>query len=89
MSPRASKHQPQDQGSPAAFLGIAQVAPGDEPLEAGAGFEGWWVRHHSGRMSGNRMTSRIEGWSVSSMISRSMPIPSPAVGGMPYSSARQ
>ena len=31
------------------------------------------------------MTSRMEGESVSSMIRRSMPTPSPAAGGMPYS----
>ncbi len=37
---------------------------------------------------GKRMTSRMDGESVRSMTSRSMPIPSPAVGGMPYSSAR-
>jgi hypothetical protein len=43
----------------------------------------------SGRMVGNRMTSRIDGWSVSSMTSRSMPMPTPPVGGMPYSSARR
>ena len=41
-----------------------------------------------GRISGNRITSRIDGLSVSSMTSRSMPMPSPPVGGMPYSSAR-
>ena len=40
------------------------------------------------RISGNRMTSRIDGLLVSSMTSRSMPTPSPAVGGSPYSSAR-
>ena len=42
----------------------------------------------SGRSRGNRMTSRIDGWLAKSMTSRSMPIPSPAAGGMPYSSAR-
>src|SRR5690554_1540891 len=41
----------------------------------------------SGRIAGNRMTSRIDGESVNSMARRSMPIPSPAVGGKPYSSA--
>jgi hypothetical protein len=34
------------------------------------------------------MTSRIEGLFVSSITSRSMPTPSPAVGGSPYYSAR-
>ena len=41
-----------------------------------------------GRISGNRMTSRMEGLLVSSITSRSMPTPSPAVGGRPYSRAR-
>jgi lysyl-tRNA synthetase class 2 len=36
---------------------------------------------------GNRITSRMEAALVSSITSRSMPIPSPAVGGMPYSRA--
>ena len=36
-----------------------------------------------GRKSGNRITSRMEREPVSSMVMRSMPIPSPAVGGMP------
>ena len=40
------------------------------------------------RISGNRITSRIDGLLVSSITSRSMPTPSPAVGGRPYSSAR-
>jgi len=47
------------------------------------------ARSTAGRISGNRITSRIDGWSVSSMTRRSMPIPSPAVGGNPYSRARQ
>jgi len=42
----------------------------------------------SGRSSGKRMTSRIEGESVSTMVRRSMPMPSPAVGGMPWQRAR-
>ena len=42
----------------------------------------------SGRMCGNRITSRMLGESVSSITRRSMPMPQPAVGGMPYSSAR-
>ena len=54
-----------------------QVAKRDEQLEC-----------HLGRISGNRMTSRIDGLLVSSMTSRSMPRPSPAAGGMPNSSAR-
>ena len=43
---------------------------------------------YSGRMCGNNKTSRIEGESVKSITKRSMPMPSPAVGGMPCSSAR-
>lgn len=45
-----------------------------------------FARHSSdfsGRSRGNRMTSRMERESVSNMVSRSMPIPSPPVGGMP------
>ncbi len=41
----------------------------------------------TGRMRGNRMTSLIDGEFVKSIASRSMPIPSPAVGGIPYESA--
>ena len=43
----------------------------------------------SGRSSGKSSTSRMVDSSVSSMVRRSMPTPSPAVGGMPYSSARR
>ncbi len=39
-------------------------------------------------MWGKRMTSRMEALSVKSMTSRSIPIPSPAVGGMAYSRVR-
>ncbi|VVG70278.1 hypothetical protein PAP18089_01238 [Pandoraea apista] len=42
----------------------------------------------SRRKCGKSSTSRMFGLSVSSMIRRSMPIPQPPVGGMPYSSAR-
>jgi len=37
----------------------------------------------SGRNKGKRMTSRMERESVSNMVRRSMPMPSPPVGGMP------
>ena len=40
-----------------------------------------------GRICGNNKTSRMDAESVSSMTSLSIPIPSPAVGGRPYSSA--
>ena len=43
----------------------------------------------SGRSVGNRMTSRIDVVSVSSITRRSMPMPRPAVGGRPYSRARR
>ena len=39
--------------------------------------------HPAGFICGKRMTSRIEAASVSSMTSLSIPIPSPAVGGIP------
>ena len=41
----------------------------------------------SGFMVGNRRTSRMEVLLVSSMMKRSMPMPQPPVGGMPYSMA--
>ena len=48
--------------------------------------------HHPTRpfllINGNRITSRIDGLLVSTITSRSIPTPSPAVGGRPYSSAR-
>ena len=40
-----------------------------------------------GRMSGKRMTSRIDREFVKSIARRSIPTPSPAVGGIPYDSA--
>ena len=44
--------------------------------------------HYSVRICGNKITSRIDGASVNSITSRSMPIPHPPVGGRPYSIAR-
>jgi len=41
------------------------------------------------RRCGNKITSRIFGVSVSSMISRSIPIPNPPFGGIPYRIARR
>src|SRR5262249_49396275 len=58
----------------------AEVAHTDHQLPAHG--------RRSGRSCGKRITSRIEVAPVSSMTRRSMPIPAPAVGGMPYSSAR-
>ena len=45
------------------------------------------LSHNYGRNVGNKRTSRIDGASVNNMTKRSMPIPSPPVGGMPYSNA--
>ena len=42
---------------------------------------------HYGRIVGNKSTSRIDAASVKSMTNRSIPIPRPPVGGMPYSRA--
>ena len=43
----------------------------------------------SGRSVGKRMTSLIESTPASSIATRSIPMPSPPVGGMPYSRARR
>src|SRR5262249_11438202 len=81
--------QAQRQARPRGALG-AQVARGDVQLEARChGYLTSSAAAASGRKSGNGMTSRIEAWLHSSMTSRSMPMPSPAVGGRPYSRARQ
>ena len=40
-----------------------------------------------GRIVGKRMTSRIDAESVKNITKRSIPIPSPPVGGSPYSRA--
>ena len=67
----------------ACFAARGQVAERDPQLE----------RHRhglsaasaaSGRMCGNRITSRMEGESVRIMASRSMPTPQPPVGGRPW-----
>src|SRR6267378_917192 len=63
----------------------------DIPVGCSADFEAPSVESSpevSGRSSGNKITSRIECESVNSMVSRSMPMPSPAVGGIPWASAR-
>ena len=46
------------------------------------------VARVSGRISGNSSTSLMDGESVNSITNRSIPMPSPADGGRPYSSAR-
>src|ERR1700682_484324 len=45
--------------------------------------------YDSAFMTGNRITSRTDGWSVSSITSLSMPTPRPPHGGHPYSTARR
>ena len=63
-----------------------RVAPRGE--EVAAGEQGFRQRPAAfGRMSGKRITSRIEREFVKSIARRSIPTPSPAVGGMPYESA--
>ena len=57
-------------------LGLSYYAPVYYMREAPSGF-----------MVGKKSTSRIEALSVRSMTSRSMPMPRPPVGGMPYSRA--
>ena len=57
----------------------AQIAPRDGDLQS----------RHSGRMAGNRITSRMCCVPVRYISSRSMPIPTPPVGGIPYSMARR
>jgi hypothetical protein len=42
----------------------------------------------SGFIWGKKRTSRMDSCPVSSMVSRSIPMPRPAAGGMPYSRAR-
>jgi hypothetical protein len=44
---------------------------------------GCYSERFSGRSKGNKITSRMERELVSSMVRRSIPIPSPPVGGMP------
>src|SRR6185312_13410496 len=56
-----------------------QIPPGDRQLEA----------RHSGRRVGKRITSRMCWIPVRYMSRRSIPIPTPPVGGMPYSIARR
>ena len=77
----------------------AQIAQGEEQLEGQAAPAhvasgsssspaAWPGAGRSRRRWGKRITSRIDAESVKSMASRSIPMPSPAVGGIPYSRAR-
>src|SRR5207253_10782765 len=82
---------PHDQGQVRPRHAGAQIAQAEEQLEGEPAPHGTPLSPGgaaSGRRCGNRMTSRIDGALVKSITRRSMPIPSPAAGGMPYSSAR-
>src|SRR5205085_365870 len=68
-----------DQGEQFRSAAAPQIPPGDGQLESS----------HSGRSVGNRITSRMFAVFVRYMNSRSMPIPTPPMGGMPYSIARK
>ena len=66
----------------------AQITSGDEQLEATHSLSSSRIlpirsMGPSGRSSGNRITSRIEREPVRIIVSRSIPMPSPPVGGMP------
>ena len=70
-----------DEGLPPARHEVAAPDEEDHAHEPGAS--------PRGLRSGKRTTSRMEAVPVRSMASRSMPRPSPAVGGRPYSRAWQ
>ena len=53
-------------------------------INEGPGFS---MIYFCGRIAGNRITSRMVWLLVNSITIRSIPIPRPAVGGRPYSSA--
>jgi len=65
--------------------GKVRVMRSSQPLHVGGGVPG---QPSAALSCGKRITSRIDGLSVKSITRRSMPMPSPAVGGSPYSSAR-
>src|SRR5690606_38586240 len=70
-----------------------QVPEGDVQLERHRRYRAYSLPHPPPpyglrRMWGKRMTSRIDWLFVSTITSRSMPMPSPPVGGSPYCSAR-
>ena len=63
-----------------------------QTVERGLTFDEWSNRRRldalaRSRSAGKRITSRIESLPPSTIASRSMPIPRPPVGGMPYESA--
>ena len=63
----------------------AQVSPGDRKLESPQPTP----HGNSGRMSGKRIASRMCAVPVRYMKRRSTPIPTPPIGGIPYSMARR
>ena len=71
---------------PLSAAGTASFTAAAGAAAAAAGFWAAWGLS-MGFMVGNRMTSRMEVLPVSSMTHRSMPMPMPPVGGIPYSSA--
>jgi hypothetical protein len=104
LSRAAGGRPPQGAGSDtkcatAGAIGRAHSSRAAEPAQPGrrrtaplGGRKRHEVRDRGGyisrRRAGKRITSRMLGLSVSSIISRSMPTPQPPVGGMPYSRAR-
>src|SRR5690606_19386141 len=68
-----------DEREEARAAAAPQVAPGDAQLEL----------RHSGRSVGKSITSRMLGVPVRYMKSRSIPIPTPPIGGIPYSIERR
>ena len=63
---------------PSAATG-AEVVPSDVPVQS---------VQSSILNIGKRITSRIDGWLAITIKNRSTPIPTPPVGGIPYSRAR-
>ena len=58
-------------------------------IQFSALFPSRWWDHFSGLSCGNKITSRMEVELVKSITSRSIPIPSPPAGGIPYSRAQR
>src|SRR5207247_10603743 len=65
-----------------------QAAPAHDASGSSSSPAAWAEAGRSRRRWGKRITSRMEAELVKSMASRSIPMPSPAVGGIPYSRAR-
>ena len=65
-----------------------QAAPAHDASGSSSSPAAWAEAGRSRRRWGKRITSRMEAELVKSMASRSIPMPSPAVGGTPYSRAR-